>query len=41
MPIEATNEAYVMVWVLKCYGGKPKVKKYFRACCRYLDKPID
>ena len=41
VPIEATNEAYVMVWVLKCYGGKPKVKKYFRACCRYLDKPID
>lgn len=39
--IPATNEAYVMVWVLKCYGGKPKVKKYFRACCRYLDKPID
>lgn len=41
VPIEATNEAYVMVWVLKCYGGKPKAKKYFRVSCRYLDKPID
>ena len=41
VPIEASNEAYVMVWVLHCYGGKSKAKKYFRACCRYLNKPID
>ena len=41
VPIEASNEAYVMVWVLHCYGGKSKVKEYFRACCRYLNKPID
>ena len=37
----ATNEAYVMVWVVRCHGGSHQVKKYFKACCRYLDKPID
>lgn len=39
--IPATNEAYAMIWVIRCYGGKLKAKKYFRACCRYLEKPID
>ena len=38
---DATNEAYVMVWVLRCNGGSYKAKEYFRACCRYLGKPID
>ncbi len=39
--IKATNEAYVMVWVLRCSGGSYKAKEYFKVCCRYLGKPID
>ena len=38
---DATNEAYVMVWVIRCYGGSYQAKKYFKACCRYLGKPIN
>lgn len=38
---DATNDAYVMVWVIRCPGGSYKAKEYFRACCRYLGKPID
>ena len=30
--IPATNEAYAMIWVIRCYGGNPKAKKYFKAC---------
>ena len=38
---DATNDAYVMVWVIRCPGGSYKAKEYFRACCRCLGKPID